>query len=68
MLISTALQGKYIKSSKGDGIIQFADKRNDIYIENENVFAYACKVRPQWNGTGFPKPDFYPTVYVGVDE
>lgn len=67
MLISEALEGKYVKSSKGHGIIQFADKRNDIYIENENVFAYACKVRPQWNGTGYPKPDFYTTVYVKVD-
>jgi hypothetical protein len=68
MLISTALEGKYVRSSQGEGIIQFADKRNDIYIQNENVFAYACKVRPHWNGTGFPKPDFYTTVYVGVDE
>ena len=67
MLISEALEGKFVRSSQGEGIIQFADKRDNVYT-NEGVFAYACKVRPQWNGTGFPKPDFYTTVYVGVDE
>ena len=68
MLISEALEGKYVRSSQGEGIIQFADKRSDVYIANENVFAYAVKVRPHWNGEGFPKPDFYTTIYVGVDE
>lgn len=68
MLISTALEGKYVKSSQGQGIIQYAEKRSDICGLNEGVFAYACKVRPTWNGTGFPKSDFYTTVYVGVDE
>lgn len=67
MLISEALEGKLVKSSKGHGIIQFAELRSDVYT-NEGVFAYACKVRPNWNGEGFPKPDFYTTVYVGVDE
>ena len=67
MLISEALEGKYVRSSQGEGIIQFADKRDNVYT-NEGVFAYAVKVRPQWNGTGFPKPDFYTTIYVGVDE
>ena len=67
MLISEALEGKFVRSSQGEGIIQFADKRNNVYT-NEDVFAYAVKVRPHWNGTGFPKPDFYTTIYVGVDE
>ena len=67
MLISEALEGKFVRSSQGEGIIQFADKRNNVYT-NEGVYAYACKVRPHWNGTGYHKPDFYTTVYVGVDE
>ena len=67
MLISEALEGKFVRSSQGEGIIQFADKRDNVYT-NEGVFAYAVKVRPHWNGTGFPKPDFYTTIYVGVDE
>ena len=67
MLISEALEGKFVRSSQGEGIIQFADKRDNVYT-NEGVFAYAVKVRPYWNGTGFPKPDFYTTIYVGVDE
>jgi hypothetical protein len=66
MLISETLEGKYVKSSKGHGIIQFAELRKDVYT-NEGVFAYACKVRPNWNGEGYPKPDFYTTVYVKVD-
>ena len=68
MLISEALEGKYVKSSKGHGNIQYAEKRSDIYGLNEGVFAYACKVRPLWNGEGLPKSDFFTTVYVGVDE
>ena len=67
MLISEALEGKFVRSSQGEGIIQFADKRDNVYT-NEGVFAYAVKVRPHWNGTGYPKPDFYTTIYVGVDE
>jgi hypothetical protein len=67
MLISEALEGKYVRSSQGEGIIQFADKRDNVYTK-EGVFAYAVKVRPHWNGTGYPKPDFYTTIYVGVDE
>ena len=68
MLISEALEGKFHRSYRNnrEGIIQFADLRSDVYTK-EGVFAYACKVRPQWNGSGFPKPDFYTTVYVKVD-
>ena len=69
MLISEALEGKYVKSSQGQGLIQFADIRKDMqHSTPEGVFAYAVKVRPHWNGEGFPKPDFYTTIYVGVDE
>jgi hypothetical protein len=67
MLISEALEGKFVRSSQGEGIIQFADKRNNVSTD-EGIFAYAVKVRPHWNGTGYPKPDFYTTIYVGVDE
>ena len=68
MLISEALEGKryYSLSRHLDGIIQTADRRHDVYTD-ENVFAYACRVRPHWNGKGYPKPDFYSTVYVRVD-
>ena len=68
MLISEALEGKYVKSSQGQGIVQYADKRSDVHGLNDGVFAYAVKVRPTYNGTGFPKPDFFTTIYVGVDE
>jgi hypothetical protein len=67
MLISQALEGKFVRSSQGEGIIQFADKRSDIYT-NDNVFAYAVKVRPTWKGEGLIPSDFYTTIYVGVDE
>jgi hypothetical protein len=70
MLISEALEGKFHRSynSRREGIIQYAELRKDICGLNENVFAYVCQVRPHWNGTGFPKPDFYTTVYVALDE
>jgi hypothetical protein len=69
MLISQALEGKFVKSSQGQGLIQFADIRKDMrHSTPEGTFAYAVKVRPYWNGEGFPKPDFYTTIYVGVDE
>ena len=70
MLISQALEGKLVKSSKGQGIIQFADLRKDICGLEENVFAYACKVRPTYNPSihKFVPADFYTTVYVAVDE
>jgi len=69
MLISEALEGKFHRSYRNsrEGIIQFADLRKDVYTQ-EGVYAFACKVRPTWNGTGFPKPDFYTTVYVKADE
>lgn len=67
MLISQALEGKYVRSSQGEGIIQYADKRSDVYTEN-GVFAYAVKVRPTWKGVGLIPADFYTTIYVGVDE
>jgi hypothetical protein len=69
MLISEALEGKFHRSYRNgrEGIIQFAELRKNIYTK-EGVFAYSCLVRPYYKGEGFPKPDFYTTVYVGVDE
>ena len=69
MLISEMLEGKvyYSKSRPVSGIIQSAEKRSDVYVADENVFAYAVKVRPYWNGSGIPKPEFFATVYVEVD-
>jgi hypothetical protein len=69
MLISEALEGKYYRSKSRhlEGIIQTADKRDNVYT-NDNEYAYACRVRPHWNGTGYPKPDFYATVYVSAGE
>ena len=68
MLISQALEGKFVKSSQGQGIIQFADLRKDVYTD-EGVFAYACKVRPTYNPAvhKFVPADFYTTIYVAVD-
>jgi hypothetical protein len=69
MLISEALEGKFIRSfnSRREGIIQQADIRSDISTP-EGCYAYAVKVRPQWNGEGYPKPDFWTTIYIGKDD
>jgi hypothetical protein len=67
MLISEALEGKFVKSSQGQGLIQYADRRTDIFIRDKSILSYAVKVRPHWNGEGFPKPDFWTTIYVGID-
>jgi len=73
MLISEALEGKYYRSRSyartgQDGIIQYAKLRKDICGLSEGVYAFACKVRPTYTGEGYPKPDFFATVYVKVDE
>jgi hypothetical protein len=70
--IENLLEGKYYRSSsfarKGkDGIIQYAEKRSDVWYGTDTE-AYAVKVRPTWNGTGFPKPDFWATIVVKVGE
>jgi hypothetical protein len=49
------------------GIIKSAEKRDNVFT-NHDEYAYAVQVRPYWNGTGLPKPDFYATVYVSVGE
>ena len=67
--IETLLEGSYYRSynRKGkDGIIQYAEKRGDVWYDGAE--AYSVKVRPTWNGTGFPKPDFWATVAVKVGE
>ena len=65
MLISEALEGKYIKSYRNlrRGTIVQAFLRTDIYGLSEGVFAYACKVKPE----AFGQSDFWTTVYVGKD-
>ena len=71
MLISTALEGKYYRSNSRniDGIIQFAERRavSDKHHSDETGYAYSVQVRPAYKGDGFPKPDFYSTVYVYLD-
>jgi len=68
MLISEALEGKFVKSSQGQGVIQYAEFRKNMrHSTPEGYLAYSVKVRPNWNGTGFPKPDFFTTIYVGLD-
>jgi hypothetical protein len=70
MLISEILEGKayYSRTRKGlSGVIQSAEKRDNVFTSHDE-YAYSVKVRPYWNGTGLPKPDFYATVYVSVGE
>lgn len=70
MLISEALQGKLYRSNSvgnKNGIIQYATKRNDVYTK-DNVYAYAIQVRPIYDKDTAYRPDFYATIYVGVDE
>lgn len=70
MLISEALQGKLYRSNSvghKTGIIQYATKRNDVYTK-DNVYAYAIQVRPIYDIYIGSRPDFYATIYVGVDE
>jgi hypothetical protein len=68
MLISEALEGKFVKSYRQGrrGIIQYAELRKDIHTK-ENVFAYAVKVRPEFTMGQIPKEDFWTTIYVGLD-
>jgi hypothetical protein len=74
MLISTTLEGKYYRSNSRnlEGIIQFAERRpvsdkHHFDSVNGTGYAYSVQVRPTYKGDGFPKPDFYSTVYVYVD-
>jgi hypothetical protein len=72
MLISTALEGKYYRSNSRNigGLIQFAERRpvSDKHNSDGTTgYAYAVQVRPTFKGEGYPKPDFYSTVYVYVD-
>ena len=64
MLISEALQGTFVRSSQGEGFVRYAEKRNDILGLAPLVFAYTVTVSQEFN----TKPDFYTTIYVGVDE
>ena len=73
MLISTTLQGKFYRSTSRnlEGIIQFAERRavSDKHNSDGTTgYAYSVQVRPGYIAEGFPKPDFYSTVYVYVDQ
>ena len=68
MLISTALEGKFIRSSQGEGLIQQADIRKDVCGLDEGTFAYAVRVRPYYEQGKVFKEDFWTTIYVGTDE
>ena len=69
MLISEALEGKYIKSYRNlrRGTILSAELRKDMYT-SEGVYAYSVNVRPEFTIGQTPKEDFWTTIYVGVDE
>lgn len=69
MLISEALEGKYIKSYRNlrRGIIQEAVLRDDV-LTLENVFAYSVRVRPDFIVGQLPKDDFWTTIYVALDK
>jgi hypothetical protein len=67
--IENLLEGKYYRSvsRKGlDGIIQYAEKRSDIWYDGAE--AYLVKVRPTYDGKGIFRNDFYATIAVKVGE
>jgi len=67
--IESLLEGTYYRSRsrKGlDGIIQYAEKRSDVWYDNAE--AYVVKVRPTYDGKGIFRNDFYATVVVKVGE
>jgi len=70
--ISNLLEGKYYRSRslarKGlDGIIQYAELRNDCWRTCANdEEAYLVTVRPHYTMGTMISPDFYATVYVNV--
>ena len=68
MLISEALEGKYIRSFRSFryGTIQQAIKRENVWTHDGET-AYACLVRPTYKGEGIFKPDFWTTIYVQED-
>ena len=66
--IETLLEGKlYRSNSRGlEGLIQYAEKREDVYYDNAE--AYLVKVRPTYSGNGIFRNDFYATIAVKVSE
>lgn len=66
MLLSEALEGKYVKTTRNlrRGIIQSAEPRNNVGT-NDNEYAYVCRIRPE----SYPlREDFYSTIYVKAGE
>lgn len=67
--VETLLEGKYYRSTSRrglDGIIQSAEKRENVYFDNAE--AYLVRVRPTYKGDGIFKNDFYATIAVKVGE
>ena len=66
--IESLLEGTYYRSgSRGlDGIIQYAEKRDEIWY-GENAKAYAVKVRPTYQGGGLITKDFWATICVATE-
>jgi len=67
--IESLVEGTYYRSyyRKGlDGIIQYAEKRSDVWYDNAE--AYVVKVRPTYDGKGIFRNDFYATVVVKVGD
>jgi hypothetical protein len=67
--IETLLEGKLYRSQKRrglEGLIQFAEKRSDVYYDNAE--AYLVRVRPTYDGKGIFRNDFYATIAVKVGE
>lgn len=63
--VENLLEGKFYRSysRKGlEGIIQYAEKRSDIFYDNAE--AYLVKVRPTYDGKGIFRNDFYAIVCV----
>ena len=73
MLISEALEGKFYRSHSRNisGIIQYAERRSvcDVHYDNDSTsYAYTILVRPTYTGEGYPQPDFYSTLWIGLED
>jgi hypothetical protein len=69
--LEICLEGKYVKSSQGEGHIQEAVRRHNIKDLPSGLLAYSVRVRPYSNDyvQSYPyKPDFWTTIYVSIEE
>lgn len=62
MFVSDLLKDKFYESRRRrlSGRIIYAEKRDDVYIKNDDVVAYAVQVRPE----NSRQDDFWATIYV----